>query len=374
MRTHYDNLHITETAGLEVIKAAYKALAQKWHPDKNHDQREKAERAFKIITRAYEVVSDPALRRKYDDWLKEQRSVEPDEPEPEAVNEPPTKNQSERTTEAWADGKRSREQGFSSSDCPYDGNMADAWKAGFNAGKEGPGQTKYNGAAAVKTSLLGRLWRGEEGLGKTFWLYGVIGVIVVFVLSFVLAFAIAEDSKNIEKVTRFAQNFYIVYLIFVSICIWRAAGKIRPLGLFQIVARGFCLIPALTPVLAAFIIPSMMQGKDQAESASASGPWTNYQQQASTSQIDSFLDQPVQPSAPAAPAQTKPDPNSAAEVNAAFEYAFRKYPFINGESPNANGTAINEAIAIQDAYVAKGYPLSQAIRIAVDAVGPKYAR
>lgn len=143
MRTHYGNLHITETAGLEVIKAAYRALAQKWHPDKNLDQREKAERVFKIITRAYEVLSDPALRRKYDDWLKEQRSAEPDEREPEVASEPPTKNQGERTSQAWADGKRSREQGFSYSDCPHDGDFADAWRAGFNAGQKDPEQAKH---------------------------------------------------------------------------------------------------------------------------------------------------------------------------------------------------------------------------------------
>ena len=73
MRTHYDNLHVSENASPEVIRAAYKALAQKWHPDRNPDHREKSERYFKIITAAYEVLSDPVSRAEYDAWLAEQR-------------------------------------------------------------------------------------------------------------------------------------------------------------------------------------------------------------------------------------------------------------------------------------------------------------
>lgn len=73
MRTHYDNLYVGEKATPEVIKAAYKALAQKWHPDKNPDQRAKAERYFRIINRAFEVLSDPEKRAAYDLWLSRER-------------------------------------------------------------------------------------------------------------------------------------------------------------------------------------------------------------------------------------------------------------------------------------------------------------
>lgn len=65
-RTHYQNLHIDRKASAEVIRAAYKALAQKWHPDKNPDQRERAERYFRIISDAFHVLSDPVRRAEYD--------------------------------------------------------------------------------------------------------------------------------------------------------------------------------------------------------------------------------------------------------------------------------------------------------------------
>lgn len=81
MRTHYQNLHVSEKASPEVVRAAYKALAQKWHPDRNPEQREKAERYFKIITAAYEVLSDPKTRAEYDASLAADRYSE-HSPEP----------------------------------------------------------------------------------------------------------------------------------------------------------------------------------------------------------------------------------------------------------------------------------------------------
>lgn len=73
MRTHYDNLRVKQNAEPEVIRAAYRALAQKWHPDRNPDNKEQAEKYFKIISRAYEVLSHPELRSKYDEELLDAR-------------------------------------------------------------------------------------------------------------------------------------------------------------------------------------------------------------------------------------------------------------------------------------------------------------
>jgi hypothetical protein len=74
IRTHYDNLQISESAGQEVIKGAYKYLSQKWHPDKNPERRDEAERVTKIINEAYAVLSDPARRADHDEWIARQRA------------------------------------------------------------------------------------------------------------------------------------------------------------------------------------------------------------------------------------------------------------------------------------------------------------
>lgn len=71
--THYETLQVTENAGEEVIKGAYRFLSQKWHPDKNPQRRQEAQRTMQAINEAYSVLSDPDQRRAYDDWLGSQR-------------------------------------------------------------------------------------------------------------------------------------------------------------------------------------------------------------------------------------------------------------------------------------------------------------
>jgi len=69
-RTHYDNLQVSRHASPEVIRAAYKSLVQKWHPDRYPGQREEAQRVIHIISQAFEVLSDPIRRRQHDDWIE----------------------------------------------------------------------------------------------------------------------------------------------------------------------------------------------------------------------------------------------------------------------------------------------------------------
>lgn len=60
---HYTVLGVRKNADADEIKKAYRKLALKWHPDKNPDEQEIAEKKFKQIANAYEVLSD----RKYYD-------------------------------------------------------------------------------------------------------------------------------------------------------------------------------------------------------------------------------------------------------------------------------------------------------------------
>ncbi len=84
MHTHYSNLKVTEQAPLEVIKAAYAALAKKHHPDQNpHDP--DAVRRMQIINAAYSILADPVKRSAYDAMLKSTRGA------PNPVDERPHK-------------------------------------------------------------------------------------------------------------------------------------------------------------------------------------------------------------------------------------------------------------------------------------------
>ena len=65
MKDYYEILEITHNASAEEIKNAYRRLALKYHPDKNNGD-SSAEAKFKEIVVAYEVLSDPGEKRRYD--------------------------------------------------------------------------------------------------------------------------------------------------------------------------------------------------------------------------------------------------------------------------------------------------------------------
>ena len=70
-RDYYETLGVRKTATEEEIRSAFRKLARKYHPDVAKDKKA-AEEKFKEINEAYEVLSDPEKRKKYDqlgaDW------------------------------------------------------------------------------------------------------------------------------------------------------------------------------------------------------------------------------------------------------------------------------------------------------------------
>lgn len=73
IHTYYDTLSVVRNAPPEVIRAAYKILSQKHHPDRNSDNPNVTAIMAKIND-AYAVLSDPEKRKKYDKWLAEQEA------------------------------------------------------------------------------------------------------------------------------------------------------------------------------------------------------------------------------------------------------------------------------------------------------------
>ena len=64
-KDYYAALGIKKTASEKEIKAAFRKLARKYHPDVNPSDKS-AEQRFKEINAAHDVISDPAKREKYD--------------------------------------------------------------------------------------------------------------------------------------------------------------------------------------------------------------------------------------------------------------------------------------------------------------------
>jgi DnaJ-class molecular chaperone len=80
VHSHYENLKVARDAPLEVIRAAYRVLAQKYHPDRNPGD-VRAERRMKLINEAYAVLSDSSSRHAHDQWIQaeESNSVSPEQ-------------------------------------------------------------------------------------------------------------------------------------------------------------------------------------------------------------------------------------------------------------------------------------------------------
>lgn len=73
-RTHYDNLQISRSASPEVIKAAYRTLSAKYHPDRNWGDARSAE-IMSILNASYAVLCDEQARRQHDAWIQRQEAA-----------------------------------------------------------------------------------------------------------------------------------------------------------------------------------------------------------------------------------------------------------------------------------------------------------
>ena len=78
--SHYDVLGVATDASPEVIRRAYVALARQYHPDfhtnASAEVRDANQRAMQAVNQAWTVLSDPALRRRYDDRFGQATSDE----------------------------------------------------------------------------------------------------------------------------------------------------------------------------------------------------------------------------------------------------------------------------------------------------------
>lgn len=135
-RDFYEVLGVGRDAPADEIQRAYRKLARTYHPDLNKDP--EAEGRFKDVAEAYEVLSDPETRKKYDTFGAEFRSV-PDDIDPAM----------------WQQAQRARAGGPG----PRAGaGFPPGWDVNFSDG----GDADY---ASVFEDLFGQRVRGRAGWG-----------------------------------------------------------------------------------------------------------------------------------------------------------------------------------------------------------------
>ncbi|MDQ1383042.1 MAG: curved DNA-binding protein, partial [Actinomycetota bacterium] len=85
-RDFYEVLGVARGAQPDEIQRAYRKLARTYHPDVNKDPA--AEERFKEVSEAYDVLSDPETRKRYDAFGADFRRV-PEDADPDAWGRPP---------------------------------------------------------------------------------------------------------------------------------------------------------------------------------------------------------------------------------------------------------------------------------------------
>lgn len=122
---YYKILGIPKTANEKDIKTAYRKLARKYHPDLNPNNKE-AEKRFKEINEANEVVSDPEKRKKYDEYGKDWKHAD-------EIKKARQQQQSQRNANPQA--------GYEE----FSGDFSEFFESMFGRGGNKSRQTKFRG-------------------------------------------------------------------------------------------------------------------------------------------------------------------------------------------------------------------------------------
>lgn len=124
---YYKILGIAKTATEKQIKSAYRKMARKHHPDVNPNNKD-AEKKFKEINEANEVLSNPENRKKYDKYGKDWKHGE-------QYEKAQQQQQSQRQYQQQGQGYSGAGGGFS------DGDFSDYFESMFGGGRSAQGRS-----------------------------------------------------------------------------------------------------------------------------------------------------------------------------------------------------------------------------------------
>ncbi|MTH14219.1 J domain-containing protein [Flavobacterium sp. LC2016-01] len=132
---YYKTLDITKAATEAEIKKAYRKLARKYHPDLNPNDKD-AERKFKEINEANEVLSNPENRKKYDKYGKDWKHAD----EFEKAGYDPNQQQHQQYS------RQQSGQDFSGFGGDFSGSdFSEFFNSMYGSGRSSRAQSKYRG-------------------------------------------------------------------------------------------------------------------------------------------------------------------------------------------------------------------------------------
>jgi len=146
-KDYYKTLGVTKDAKPEEIKKIYRKLARQYHPDLNPGNKASEEK-FKEINEAYEVLSDPAKRQKYDQFGSQWQQYTGSGGRPQDFNWDPWTTRSGGQTYTRTVTQEDLEQMFGGS---FGGGFSDFFETLFgNLGRQSGGTSQPRGARAVR--------------------------------------------------------------------------------------------------------------------------------------------------------------------------------------------------------------------------------
>ncbi len=160
-KTHYDSLNVSRNAPVSVIKAAYKALSQKYHPDKYAGGHDEALRIMKTINSAYAILSDSSKRSEHDQWIGRQERAH-------ALNEAQRIMQIVSKSYTAPSATAAKRSSFT----PYLVTIKKSWKS------------VCSGGARIQLFIDYTL----KNSNRTFWLVSIIGIVFALSIFYVPGF------------------------------------------------------------------------------------------------------------------------------------------------------------------------------------------
>ena len=325
-KTHYDNLQVSRLASEEVVRSAYRSLAQKHHPDKNPEDRKNSERIMKILNEAYEVLSNPEKRRKHDEWIREQER----EPSPQRPSQQPHSGSYQQPSQQPNPGsyrqppqRPNPESYYQPPTQPLSNGSAGKWLLGISIligviwvipGEVIVWQLLILSGISIASVLFGRTGLKLSFLGAAIWTLVMCFVSWLMILQLVTVISglffgnfvlKSVDTKKIRSAvwSFFVQSFVGLFIIGI---VWAILAKNQP----------------ITPV-----------------------------------------SQPVTPSS----AQTNINPQNdlSRRVAVVVQEMEARYPDLDPKSPHYNQALVNKALRLKENYEKQGSPTDEAIRRAV---------
>ena len=97
-------------------------------------------------------------------------------------------------------------------------------------------------------SLIGRIWRGEVGLARTFWVFG-FAVFSLMMIASIMMLTTIMLGDNAGIIFLAILGFSLLYKVFILVAIWRSASRYQGAVVWTYLAKAFVVLSIMQSLL-----------------------------------------------------------------------------------------------------------------------------